>query len=117
MKTVSQWFNEQGWQPQSFQKQCWEAYASGKNGMLHAPTGSGKTYALWGAILSEAQQHKTLPKGINALWITPLRALAVEIQQATQKMNSALLPETEVVLRTGDTSQSSRTKQKRNPLI
>jgi len=115
MKTVSQWFNEQGWQPQSFQKQCWEAYASGKNGMLHAPTGSGKTYALWGAILSEAQQHKTLPKGINALWITPLRALAVEIQQATQKMNSALLPETEVVLRTGDTSQSSRTKQKRNP--
>jgi len=115
MKTVSQWFNEQGWQPQSFQKQCWEAYASGKNGMLHAPTGSGKTYALWGAILSEAQQHKTLPKGINALWITPLRALAVEIQQATQKMNSALLPETEVVLRTGDPSQSSRTKQKRNP--
>jgi len=115
MKTVTQWFNEQGWQPQSFQKKCWKAYALGKNGMLHAPTGSGKTYALWGAILSEAQQQKVLPKGINALWITPLRALAVEIQQATQRMNTALLPKTEVALRTGDTTQSSRAKQKRNP--
>ena len=115
MKTVTQWFNEQGWQPQSFQKKCWKAYASGKNGMLHAPTGSGKTYALWGAILSEAQQQSVLPRGINALWITPLRALAVEIQQATQRMNTALLPKTEVALRTGDTPQSSRAKQKRNP--
>lgn len=115
MKTVTQWFNEQGWQPQSFQKKCWKAYASGKNGMLHAPTGSGKTYALWGAILSEAQQQRVLPRGINALWITPLRALAVEIQQATQRMNTALLPKTEVALRTGDTPQSSRAKQKRNP--
>jgi len=115
MKTVAQWFSEQGWKPQSFQKKCWNAYAAGKNGMLHAPTGSGKTYALWGAIVNEAQQNQSLTKGPYALWITPLRALAVEIQQATQKMNTALLPNTEVALRTGDTSQSVRVKQKRNP--
>ncbi|MGA1029528.1 MAG: ligase-associated DNA damage response DEXH box helicase [Flavobacteriaceae bacterium] len=115
MKTVAQWFSEQGWKPQSFQKKCWNAYAAGKNGMLHAPTGSGKTYALWGAIVNEAQQNQSLTKGPYALWITPLRALAVEIQQATQKMNTALLPNTEVALRTGDTSQSVRAKQKRNP--
>jgi len=115
MKTVAQWFNEQGWEPQGFQKKCWDAYAAGKNGMLHAPTGSGKTYALWGAIVNEAQKKQPLSKGPYALWITPLRALAVETQQATQKMNTALLPNTEVALRTGDTSQSVRTKQKRNP--
>ena len=48
MSWVDQWFKSNNWQPQSFQKECWKAYASGKSGMLHAPTGSGKTYALWG---------------------------------------------------------------------
>ena len=43
MTTVRQWFKAQGWTPQTFQKDCWKAYGEGKNGMLHAPTGSGKT--------------------------------------------------------------------------
>ena len=61
--------------------------------MLHAPTGSGKTYALWGGIIQEALQEKKHPKSIQALWITPLRALAVEIQQATQRMTHDLHPD------------------------
>ena len=40
MREVTQWFGEQGWRPQAFQKECWKAYDQGKNGMLHAPTGS-----------------------------------------------------------------------------
>ena len=63
---------------------------AGKNGMLHAPTGSGKTYALWGGIMQEALQQEKHPVGLQALWITPLRALAVEIQQATQRMTEDL---------------------------
>lgn len=115
MKEVSRWFNAQGWRPQAFQKECWKTYGEGKNGMLHAPTGSGKTYALWGAIVQEALQVKKHPVGVQALWITPLRALAVEIQQATQRMTSDLTPELNVALRTGDTSQNERAKQKRKP--
>ena len=83
MKEVTQWFGEQGWRPQAFQKECWKAYAQGLNGMLHAPTGSGKTLALWGGIVQEAFHVKKHPTGLQALWLTPLRALAVEIQQAT----------------------------------
>ena len=83
--------------------------------MLHAPTGSGKTYALWGGIIQEALEQQQHPNGIQALWITPLRALAVEIQQATQRMTQDLCPELKVALRTGDTSQSERAKQKRKP--
>ena len=61
MKQVTQWFVEQGWQPQAFQKECWKAYTQGLNGILHAPTGSGKTYALWGGIIQEAFHVKKHP--------------------------------------------------------
>lgn len=115
MNSLKQWFDIQGWRPQSFQKECWKAYEAGNSGMLHAPTGSGKTYALWGGIVNAAKKKQPLKKGLFALWITPLRALAVEIQQTTQKMNAALLPGTEVALRTGDTPQNQRAKQKRTP--
>ena len=115
MSWVDQWFKSNNWQPQSFQKECWKAYASGKSGMLHAPTGSGKTYALWGGIMEELNSAKKPPKGLTALWITPLRALGVEIQKATQRMLSDCNTELRVGLRTADTSQSERSKQLKNP--
>ena len=115
MKIIKQWFESQNWKVQVFQKQCWKAYAQGKSGMLHAPTGSGKTYALWGGIVEEMSKYKTPPKGFHALWITPLRALGVEIQKATQKMLSDFNPELKVGLRTADTPQSQRNKLLKDP--
>jgi ATP-dependent Lhr-like helicase len=115
MKIIKQWFESQNWKVQAFQKQCWKAYAQGKSGMLHAPTGSGKTYALWGGIVEEMSKYKTPPKGFHALWITPLRALGVEIQKATQKMLSDFNPELKVGLRTADTPQSQRNKLLKDP--
>ena len=58
MNSVEQWFKSQNWEVQAFQKQCWKAYSQGKSGMLHAPTGSGKTYAIWGGIV----EKYTVPK-------------------------------------------------------
>ena len=115
MNKITDWFKDQKWKPQTFQKECWKAYLKGKSGMLHAPTGSGKTYAIWGGILQEALQEKKQIVGIHAIWITPLRALAVEIQCAMQKISNDLDPNISIALRTGDTSQSERAKQKRNP--
>ena len=115
MNSVEQWFKSQNWEVQAFQKQCWKAYSQGKSGMLHAPTGSGKTYALWGGIVEEISRSKILPKGLHALWITPLRALGVEIQNATQKMISDINPELQVGLRTADTPQSQRAKLLKTP--
>ena len=115
MNSVEQWFKSQNWEVQAFQKQCWKAYSQGKSGMLHAPTGSGKTFALWGGIVEEMSRSKILPKGLHALWITPLRALGVEIQNATQKMISDINPELQVGLRTADTPQSQRTKLLKTP--
>ena len=41
------WFASRGWTPFAFQRQVWAAMAAGESGLLHATTGSGKTYAVW----------------------------------------------------------------------
>tara|TARA_B100000575_G_scaffold160701_1_gene128474 strand:+ start:7544 stop:9961 length:2418 start_codon:yes stop_codon:yes gene_type:complete len=112
---VLKWFKNKGWKAQNFQKECWKAYSEGKNGILHAPTGSGKTYAIWGGIIEESLKMKKHKIGIQIIWITPLRALAVEIQKAIQMMTNDLNPDLKIALRTGDTSQKERGNQKRKP--
>ena len=113
------WFDEKGWTAFPFQKKTWKAFLQGKHGLLNAPTGSGKTYALWVPIvlnyLKNNPNYKTQkPKGLKAIWITPLRALSVEIQQAAQRFAEELETGLTVGIRTGDTSQNERAKQKRN---
>ena len=44
---IHQWFKANNWKPFPFQIETWEAFLNGKSGVLNAPTGSGKTYALW----------------------------------------------------------------------
>ena len=113
------WFDQQGWKPFPFQKKTWDAYLKGKNGLLNAPTGSGKTYALWVPIvleyLKQNPDYKTKPqKGLKAIWITPLRALSVEIAQAATRFAEETNSGLTVGIRTGDTSQKERAAQKKS---
>ena len=110
------WFQDQGWKAFPFQTQTWTAFLQGKNGLLNAPTGSGKTYALWFPIVLDYMKknpdYKTRHKpGLKAIWITPLRALSVEIKQAADRIVEDLNLPLTVGIRSGDTSQSERTKQ------
>ena len=112
------WFQSKNWKSFPFQQKTWKAFLDGKHGLLNAPTGSGKTYALWVPIvlqyLNENPAYKTKHrKGLKAIWITPLRALSVEIHQAAQRFADDLGTGLTVGIRTGDTSQSERAKQKR----
>jgi len=111
------WFRDQGWKSFPFQTQTWTAFLQGKNGLLNAPTGSGKTYALWFPVvldyIKKNPDHKTKHKpGLKAIWITPLRALSVEIKQAAERIITDLELPLTVGIRSGDTSQSERAKQK-----
>lgn len=113
------WFLSKNWNVFPFQKKTWQAFLNGKHGLLNAPTGSGKTYALWVPIalqyIKDNPAYKTKHnKGLKAIWITPLRALSVEIQQAAQRFADELETGLTVGIRTGDTPQSERAKQKRN---
>lgn len=115
---ASSWFDAQGWKPFPFQKQTWTAFLQGKHGLLNAPTGSGKTYALWFPIVLNyikvnpdyKKKHK---KGLKAIWITPLRALSQEIRQSAERVTIELETQMTVGIRTGDTSQKDRARQKK----
>lgn len=111
------WFHNQNWKPFPFQTQTWTAFLQGKNGLLNAPTGSGKTYALWFPIIlnyiKENPDYKIKHKtGLKAIWITPLRALSVEIKQAAERVVQDLDTQMTVGIRSGDTTAAERTKQK-----
>ena len=113
---AEKWFQDQGWKSFPFQTQTWTAFLQGKNGLLNAPTGSGKTYALWFPIVLDYMKknpnYKTKHKpGLKAIWITPLRALSVEIKQAAERIVEDLELPLTVGIRSGDTSQSERAKQ------
>ena len=45
MAGAENFFATRGWTPFPFQRDAWAAYAQGKSGLIHAPTGFGKTYA------------------------------------------------------------------------
>jgi len=114
---ANDWFRQQGWKPFPFQTQTWTAFLQGKNGLLNAPTGSGKTYALWLPIvlnyIKDNPNYKTKHNpGLKAIWITPLRSLSVEIKQAAERVVNDLGTKMTVGIRSGDTSAGERAKQK-----
>jgi len=115
-KHAEDWFSAQRWKAFPFQKQTWTAFLKGKHGLLNAPTGSGKTYALWiPIVLDYMQRHKDYSKpatGLQAIWITPLRALSVEIKQAAERVLADWNVGMTVGIRSGDTSTAERARQR-----
>lgn len=115
------YFKQKGWTPFPFQIQAWKDYLDGKSGLLNAPTGSGKTYALWfGVLLNYIQNNpsdwKTPKKnGIQLIWVTPLRALAQDLQKAMQEACDGLGVPWTVAVRNGDTDAKTRARFQRNP--
>lgn len=120
LSLINNWFSSKNWLPFDFQKEVWELYSKGYSGLLNAPTGSGKTYAMWFAVLMEyISNHpddykKKKEKGLQLLWITPLKALSKDIEKAIQETCDELEIPWKVSARTGDTSASVKLKQKKN---
>src|SRR5687767_8588135 len=112
------WFAARGWEPFGFQREVWRAYLAGESGLIHAATGTGKTYAAWlGALLDwmaanpDAKSTAKAPP-LRVLWITPLRALAADTEEALRQPLADLgLPWT-LESRTGDTSAATRSRQR-----
>ncbi|PTB96991.1 DNA ligase-associated DEXH box helicase [Marivirga lumbricoides] len=116
---AEKWFQQKGWKAFSFQIETWNSYLSGNSGLLNAPTGSGKTYALWMACMldhfSQSKRPLKAKKGLKFLWILPLRALSKDIQSAMQTAVDDFGLNWRIETRTGDTSTAERQKQKKSP--
>jgi ATP-dependent Lhr-like helicase len=107
------WFAAQGRESFPFQEEVWRAYWNGESGLLNAGTGTGKTLAAWlGPVL---ESEGLSPPGLQLLWITPLRALARDLEKALTEPLAALGSKWRVEQRTGDTSSSKRTRQRTKP--
>ena len=121
LNRVHQWFQSQGWEPFDFQRDAWQAFLEGQSGLIHAPTGIGKTYAAWfGSVLdwlgvNPGGSHSDTPHPLlRVLWITPLRALAADIRTALQRVVEDLDLPWVVQCRTGDTRTSVKNRQKKH---
>ena len=113
------WFADRGWEPFDFQEEVWRAMHAGTSGLLHAPTGTGKTLAAWlgGVIRLIGSPDAAAAGGLRVVWITPLRALAADTAAALEEPLESLRPLTagiSVGIRTGDTSQADRRRLRDN---
>ena len=106
-------FKAKGWKPFPFQRRTWQAYQAGKSGLLHAPTGLGKTLAVYLGPLAESV---SMEPACRVLWLTPLRALAADTLRALREPQCELAPGFEAEARTGDTPAALRARlRKRLP--
>jgi len=114
------WFAERGWSPRAHQIELLAKAQAGKSVLLIAPTGAGKTLAGFMPTLTDlAELPKRKPgearRGIHTLYISPLKALAVDIQRNLAKPVEEMgLPIT-LETRTGDTPAHKRQRQKLVP--
>jgi ATP-dependent Lhr-like helicase len=114
------WFAEKGWQPRAHQLQLMSRLKGGENMLLIAPTGAGKTLAGFMASLTDLTGRGKHPpgsafKGVHTLYISPLKALAVDIERNLMKPVLEMGLPVSVETRTGDTPAGKRQRQKLNP--
>jgi ATP-dependent helicase Lhr and Lhr-like helicase len=119
LECVREWFRLHDWTPFPFQEQVWRAYLAGESGLIHAATGTGKTYAAWiGPLLEWLRDYpgRAAPKAgappLRVLWITPLRALAADTEAALRAPIEDLGLSWTVESRTGDTAARIRARQR-----
>jgi ATP-dependent Lhr-like helicase len=118
---VAGWFRKTFGKPTVGQRLCMPDITAGRSVLLSSPTGSGKTLAGFLGIIDRlAREHyegRLEPAGIRCIYVSPLRALAYDIEKNLRQPLAGLgLEEVITVgLRTGDTTASERQKQRRKP--
>jgi ATP-dependent helicase Lhr and Lhr-like helicase len=123
---VRAWFETSFPAPTAAQVGAWGPISRGEHTLLCAPTGSGKTLAafLWALDLL-GRPGPVRPAGVSVLYVSPLRALAVDIEKnlrsplrgialAAERLGEGFRPPT-VGVRTGDTTANERRALVRDP--
>ena len=103
-------FAARQWRVFDYQREVWRAQARGESGLIHAPTGTGKTLAAWLGLLADPARRDD---GLSVLWLTPMRALATDTTAGLQSACRDVGVDWKVEMRTGDTSSHVRARQRR----
>lgn len=111
------WFHSRGWSARAHQLEMVARAQEGRDALLIAPTGGGKTLAGFLPSLIELSQRPpaNAPRGLHTLYISPLKALAVDVERNLMapilQMGLPIVAES----RTGDTGVSRRQRQRVKP--
>lgn len=118
-QVIRDWYKQKNWQQFVFQGEMEAAYLGGYSGLLNAPTGSGKTFALFLPFLADyINKHpdsytQQKNNGLLMLWITPLRALTNDIRKAMQEVCDEIGLPWKIATRTGDTPAAEKAALKK----
>ncbi len=110
---LADWFAAKGWAVRRHQSDMLAAGRAGRSALLVAPTGAGKTMA--GFLPSLAELIETPTEGLHTLYVSPLKALAVDVRRnllaPIEEMGLPIRVET----RTGDTPSDRKARQRARP--
>ncbi|HYG88265.1 MAG TPA: ligase-associated DNA damage response DEXH box helicase [Azospirillum sp.] len=107
------WFRSRGWVPHAHQLAMVEAARNAESALLIAPTGGGKTLA--GFLPSLIELSERPRDGLHTLYISPLKALAVDVQRNLEEPVAEMRLPIRTETRTGDTPDSKRRRQRAHP--
>jgi len=111
------WFASRGWAPRAHQLEMVEAGRAGQHSLLIAPTGGGKTLAGFLPSLIELTERPPAnsPRGVHTLYISPLKALAVDVERNLMTPIAQMGLTITAESRTGDTGEARKQRQRAKP--
>ncbi|HEY2591630.1 MAG TPA: DEAD/DEAH box helicase, partial [Steroidobacteraceae bacterium] len=125
---VAAWFRGTFSEATPVQGQAWPAIRAGRDTLIAAPTGSGKTFAAFLAVLDRLLREgleRGLPDETRVVYVSPLKALSNDIQKnlaaplhgIREALPALALPDVEIrtLVRTGDTPPHERASMRRRP--
>jgi ATP-dependent Lhr-like helicase len=116
---LARWFANEFGEFTEAQLLCVPAVLDRRSILLTSPTGSGKTLAgflgVFDFLLRKIDRKETIA-GVQCIYISPLRALAYDIEKNLRGpiLGMGLEKELSIHLRTGDTTQANRAKFRRS---
>lgn len=113
-RIIEAWMQRTSRRPFHFQKETWKQFGKGSSGLVIAPTGFGKTFSVFLALVIHYLNYPaTYGPGLKLLWVTPLRSLAKDLGRAMKTALEEIGLDWEVGVRNGDTPVAERQRQKK----
>src|SRR5437773_2602850 len=125
---IERWFGSRFREPTEPQRRAWPLIQAGRNALIAAPTGSGKTFAAFLAAIDSLLRQGldgTLTDGTQVVYVSPLKALSNDVQknlaeplaEIRRTLEASCLPDVEIrtLVRTGVTPGAERQEMVRRP--
>ena len=116
---LAEWFTLRGWRVRGHQAEMLAADDAGQHALLVADTGAGKTLAGFLPTLAAFAPSRlggnATPEGLHTLYVSPLKALAHDVQRNLMAPIGEIGLPIRVETRSGDTPSDRKARQRARP--